>query len=140
MPGRSLSRRGVLAAAWVAFVATWVVTAFVSLGATFLGPCGGDGGSPYAAPASPAGRYCTAIDRYFDSGEPGEVTTALVYLWPVMALAAIGAWGVWARRSRLLLAIAVLAFAILAVHLSLAFTLRDRCSPDDPSIPGCAHY
>jgi hypothetical protein len=30
------------------------------MGITSLGPCGGDGGSPYAAPASPAGRYCDA--------------------------------------------------------------------------------
>jgi hypothetical protein len=40
----------------------------------------------------------------------------------------------------MLVAVAVLAFAMLAVHLVLPFTLRDRCVPDDPSIPGCAHY
>jgi hypothetical protein len=133
-------RRSVIAAAWAAFLLVWVAAAIVVLGVTGLGPCGGDGGQPYAAPASPAGRYCETMDAYFDSGEPGEVTTAFVYLWPVVALAAVGAWGVRKRRGRLLAAIAVLAFAVLAVHLVFAFTLRDRCVPDDPSIPGCAHY
>ncbi|HEX2110953.1 MAG TPA: hypothetical protein VHF67_05325 [Gaiellaceae bacterium] len=68
------------------------------------------------------------------------MTTAVVYFWPVIALAGLGAWGVWTRRKRLLVVIAVLAFAILGTHLGLAFGLRNRCSPDDPSIPGCAHY
>jgi hypothetical protein len=137
--GRS-QRRTILAAAWAAFLVTWVASSFFVLGLTALVPCGGDGGSPYAAPASPAGRYCDAIDAYLGSGEPGELTTAIVYLWPVVALGALGAWGVWKRRGRMLVAVAVLAFAMLAVHLVLPFTLRDRCVPDDPSIPECAHY
>jgi hypothetical protein len=138
--GARLERRGILAAAWAAFMVAWLASAVLVLGLTALGPCGGDGGSPYAAPASPAGRYCEAVDAYFDSGEPGELTTAAVYLWPVVALAALGAWGVWKRRAGMLTGIAVLAVAVLAVHLVLSFTLRDRCVPDDPSVPGCAHY
>jgi hypothetical protein len=138
--GGPSQRRGILAAAWAAFIVTWVASAFFVLGLTALVPCGGDGGSPYAAPASPAGRYCDAVDAYFGSGEPGELTTAIVYLWPVAALAAVGAWGVWKRHGRMLVVVALLAFAVLAVHLVFSFTLRDRCVPDDPSIPGCAHY
>ncbi len=129
-----------LAVAWAAFMIVWLASTFLVLGVTALGPCGGDGGSPYAAPASPAGRYCEVIDAYFSSGEPGELTTAVVYLWPVAALAGLGAWGVWKRRAGILLAISGLAFAVLAVHLGLSFTLRDRCVPNDPSIPGCAYY
>jgi hypothetical protein len=137
---RSRHGRKVLAAAWAAFMVAWVASAFFVLGLTALSPCGGDGGSPYAAPASPAGRYCDAVDAYFGSGEPGEVTTALVYVWPVAALAALGALAVWKRRGRVLAVVAVLAFAVLVAFLVLPFTLRDRCIPDDPSVPGCAHY
>jgi hypothetical protein len=133
-------RRSILVGAWAAFMVAWLASAFLVLGLTALVPCGGDGGSPYAAPASPAGRYCETVDAYFSSGEPGELTTALVYLWPVAALGGLGAWGVWKRRTGMLVAIAVLAVAVLAVHLVLSFTLRNRCVPDDPSVPGCAHY
>ena len=136
----SSRRRKVLAAAWTAFVVLWVAAAFVVLGVTALGPCGGDGGSPYAAPASPAGRYCDSVSDYFDSGEPGEVTTALVYLWPVVALVAVGAWGAWTGRGRALAAVAVLASTLLVVHLVLSFSPRDRCIPDDSTVPNCAHY
>jgi hypothetical protein len=133
-------RRGVLAAAWVGFLFAWVGVVVLALGITGLGPCGGDGGSPYAAPASPAGRYCTAWDRYFDSGEPGELTTALVWLWPVAALAAIGCIGVWKRRTRVLVAVAVVVLLLPLIHVALAFSLNNRCSPDDPTMPGCHHY
>jgi hypothetical protein len=133
-------RRSVLAAGWGAFLVTWVVLVVLTLGITGLGPCGGDGGEPYAAPGSPAGQYCGAWDTYFDSGEPGELTTALVWFWPVTALAAVGAFGVWRRHTRLLVAVAALAFLLPVAHASLAFSLNDRCSPDDESIPRCEHY
>ena len=136
----SSRRRSLLAAAWTAFVALWVASAFFSLALTALGPCGGDGGSPYAAPASPAGRYCESVSAYFEAGEPSEVTTALLYLWPVAALLAIGGWGVWTGRARTLAVVAALASAVLVVHVVLSFSLRDRCAPDDPTAPGCAHY
>ena len=63
-----------------------------------------------------------------------------VYLAPVLALVAVGAWGVWTCRARVLAAVAVVASTVLVVHLVLAFNLRDRCVPDDPTAPGCAHY
>jgi hypothetical protein len=140
MEERVRRSRPALAITWVGFMLAWVAVAILALSATKLGPCGGDGGSPNAAPASPAGRYCDAVDAYLNSGEPGELTTALVYLWPVAALGLVGVYGVWRRRSRLLVAVAVLAFAVLVAHVALAMSLRDRCSPDDRSVPGCYHY
>jgi hypothetical protein len=134
------SRRPVLALAWLLFVIAWCFSAFIGLGLTTLVPCGGDGGQPYAAPASPAGRYCTSVERYLESGEPGEVTTALVYLSPVALLVTLGAIGVWRRSGRMLLALAALAISAIVLHMALAFSLDNRCSPDSPSISGCEHY
>ena len=133
------SRPG-LAVAWSVVVLAWCVSAFVALGVTSLVPCGGDGGSPYAAPASPAGRYCTSIRDYFNSGEPGEVTTAIVYLSPVALLVFVGGIGVYVRSGRFLAVAGGLAFAAIALHVVLAFSLENRCSPDDPSISSCQHY
>jgi hypothetical protein len=133
-------RRSTLALGWTAFLIVWIIAAAFALTVAGLGPCGGDGGSPFAAPASPAGRYCDAVDSYLESGEPGELTTALVYLWPVLVLMCIGALGVWRRSRRLLLAVAALATTILAVHVGLALSLPDRCSSDDETRAGCGHY
>jgi hypothetical protein len=139
MNGRRRAR-GSLALAWACAIVAWCLCAVIALGATGLGPCGGDGGSPLAAPDSPAGRYCGSLDAYFDSGEPGELTTALVYLLPVALLVALGGLGVWRRSARVLLAIAILAFSLLAAYVALAFSLPNRCSPDDQSRSGCQHY
>jgi hypothetical protein len=136
----TLRRRPVLVLAWTFVVVAWCVAAVVAVGLTSLLPCGGDGGSPYAAPASPAGEYCRAVEGYFESGEPGELTTALVYLSPVALLVAFGALGVWFRSVRVLIAIGTLAFLALALHVALAFSLPNRCSPDDESISSCQHY
>jgi hypothetical protein len=133
-------RRAILGLAWTLVVIAWCVTAFVAFGLTMVVPCGGDGGQPYAAPASPAGEYCGAVEGYFESGEPGEVTTALVYLSPVAVLVALGAIGVWLGSARVLLAIATLAFLAVALHVALAFSLPNRCSPDDESTMSCQHY
>ena len=132
--------RAVLAAAWAGVVLAWCASGFVAFGLTMLAPCGGDGGQPYAAPASPAGRYCTSVERFFESGEPGELTTALVYLSPVALLVALGAIGIWRRSGRLLVAIGVLAFAAIVLHVALAFSLPNRCSPGTSSLSGCHHY
>jgi hypothetical protein len=133
-------RRSVLALVLILVVIAWSASAFVAFGLTSLLPCGGDGGSPYAAPASPAGRYCNAVEDYFESGEPGELTTALVYLSPVAVLVSLGVIGVWRRSLRLLLAFCAFAFSLLVLHVVLAFSLPNRCSPDDASISSCQHY
>ena len=126
--------------AWILFLIVWCMAAISALGLTSLVPCGGDGGQPYAAPASPAGRYCRSVDDYFESGEPGELTTALVYLSPVAVLLVLGAIGVWQRSGRALLIVGVLAVSAIGLHVALAFSLPNRCSPDNPSLSGCHHY
>ena len=98
------------------------MAALIAVSLTQVIACGGDGGSQ-AAPSSPAGRYCNAVDDYFSSGEPGELTTALVYLWPLLVLAAVGAYGVWKRRKGLLVAVAAVSSLVLVVHDTLAFSL-----------------
>ena len=82
---------------------------------------------PYAAPASPAGRYCDAVDDYFNSGEPGELTTALVYVWPLLVLAAVGAYGVWKRWKGCWSPWPPLSSLLLVLHVTLAFSLPTRC-------------
>jgi hypothetical protein len=125
---------------WAVVVVAWCFAAFVAFGLTMVVPCGGDGGQPYAAPASPAGRYCNAIESYFESGEPGETTTALVHLSPVALLVALGAFAVWRRSVRLTVAFAALAFSAIAVHVALAFSLPNRCTPGTETAAGCDHY
>ena len=105
MEGQQPSNRSLAAIVWTAFVLVWAMAALIAVSLTQVIPCGSDGGSQ-AAPASPAGRYCNAVDEYFGSGEPGELATALVYAWPLLVLAAVGAYGVWKRRMRLLVAVA----------------------------------
>ena len=125
---------------WAAFVVVWMTGALFTLALTGLGPCGGDGGSPYAAPASLAGRYCDTVNSYFTAGDPGALTTALVYLWPIALLICVGVFGVWQRSRRVLIGLAAVATALLVVHAGLAYNLPDRCRPDDPNRPGCRHY
>ena len=140
MEGRPPSSRSLLAIVWTAFVLVWAMAALIAASLTQVIACGGDGGSPYAAPASPAGRYCNAVDYYFTSGGPGEMTTTLVYIWPLLVLAAVGAYGVWKRWKRLLVAVAAASSLLLVLHVTLAFSLPDRCAPDDPARDGCQHY
>ena len=140
MEGRQPSSRSLLAIIWTAFVLVWAMAALISVSLTQVLACGGDGGSPYAAPASPAGRYCDAAEDYFTSGGVGRPTTALVYVWPLLVLAAIGAYGVWKRWRRLLVVVAVASSLLLVVHVTIAFSLPNRCAPDDPALPGCQHY
>jgi len=58
MEGRQPSDRSLLAIIWTAFVLVWAMAALIAVSLAQVIPCVGDGGSPYAAPTSPAGRYC----------------------------------------------------------------------------------
>jgi hypothetical protein len=127
MEGRQPSDRSLAAIIWTAFVLVWAMAALIAVSLTQVIPCGNDGGSQ-AAPASPAGRYCNAVDDYFSSGEPGELTTALVYAWPLLVLAAVGAYGVWKRRMGLLVAVAAASSLLLVLHVTLAFALPTSTS------------
>jgi hypothetical protein len=128
MEGRQPSSRSLLAIVWTAFVLMWAMAALIAVTLTQVGRCGGDGGSPYTSPASPAGRYCSAVEDYFTSGEPGEMTTAIVYVWPPLVLAAVGAYGVWRGRKGLLVAVAAVSSLLLVAHVTLAFSLPTGAS------------
>jgi hypothetical protein len=140
MEGRQPSSRSLLAIVWTAFVLVWAMAALIAVSLTQVLACGGDGGSLYAAPESPAGRYCNAVEDYLGSGEAGELTTALVYVWPLLVLAAVGAYGTWKRWKGLLVVVAAASSLLLVVHVTLAFSLPNRCAPDDPARVGCEHY
>jgi len=121
MEGRQPSHRSLLAIVWTAFALMWAMAALIALSLTQVIACGGGGGSPYAAPGSPAGRYCDAVDDYFSSGE-GE-GLALVYGWPLLVLGAVGVYGVWKCCKRLMVAVAAASSLLLVVHVTLAFSL-----------------
>jgi hypothetical protein len=102
-----------------ALCAAVVLVVGLSLGwLTSAVACSGDGGAPYAAPASGYGRYCGAQGYSIAFGLP---------LIPVL----LGA-GVVARRGRWrFLAIGVLVAAGLAASPLLAgWALSDRCSDE----------
>jgi hypothetical protein len=128
MEGRQPSSRSLLAIVWTAFVLVWAMAALIAVSLTQVTACGGGGGSPYATPASPAGRYCNAVEDYFTSGEPEEMTPALVYGWPLLVLAAVGAYGTWKRWKGLLIAVAAASSLLLVLHVTLAFSLPTSAS------------
>jgi hypothetical protein len=118
----------VCAGAWL----VWVILT--------LGDCGGDGGSPYAAPASPRGRYC-------ESGGP-ELSLIVGAVLPVAGavLAAV-------RRRWLPLVVAAVAGVALVVSpVVIASALPRECADEPDSMTGaellryhqerpqCGHY
>ena len=111
--------RSTLAAVWGLFLFIWLLFAGLVMGVTHALACGGAMDGPSAA-----GGYCGAAHDYFQSGEPGELTTALVYLWPLAALLGLGVYGVWNRSGQLLFLVATVASAAPALHLLLAFTVE----------------
>jgi hypothetical protein len=124
MEGRQPPSRSLLAIIWTAFVLVWAMAALIAASLTQVIACGGGGGgSPYVPPASPAGRYCTAVEDCFASGEPGELTTALVYGWPLLVLGAVGVYGVWKCCKRLMVVVAAASSLLLILHVTVAFSL-----------------
>jgi hypothetical protein len=126
MEGQQSPNRSLLAIVWTAFVLMWAMAALIAVSLTQVIPCGDSGGSP--APASPAGRYCGAVDDYFGSGEQGGLTAALVYLWPLLVLAAVGVHGVWKCCKRVMVVVAAASSLLLALHVTLAFSLPTGAS------------
>jgi hypothetical protein len=131
---------GTLVAASAVILLTLFLGAFVVAAGTSLTTCGGDGGSPYAAPASPRGQYC-------DSGLPAfGVGGGLV-------LAVIGC-AVAAKRRRWwpLLASVITAAILITSPLTLGSALSKECADEPPSMtadefsrylerrPECGHY
>ncbi len=110
--------RSTLAVIWALFVFFWLLFAGLVMGVTRAFACGGLSDAP-----SPAGGYCGTAHDYFKSGEPGELTTALVYVWPLVVLVGLGLYGVRKRRAGLLVGVAAVASAALLLHVALAFTI-----------------
>ena len=99
------------------------MAALIAASLTQVIPAAATAARPYVAPASPAGRYCNAVEDYFASGEPGEMTSALVYGWPLLVLGAVGVYGVWKCCKRLLVVAAAASSLLLVLHVTLAFSL-----------------
>jgi hypothetical protein len=144
MTGSGAERRGFWTPATIVVVVAAVLLLLIAMYfaalATGLGVCGGDGGSPYAAPASPRGRFC-------DSG-----ATSLI-LWGPPLVLLIGVPIAVSRGSRAILALAfAIAVAVAFAPLVVAGSLSKECgaAPSDASYreqdeflrghPECAHY
>jgi hypothetical protein len=131
------SRRRVVIATVIAVVAlTGVVLLSMII---WLAGCGGDGGSPYAAPASPRGEYCELTTE----SPVGRVLAMLLFTFPVYGMAALGIVSVVTRSFKpLLIGIAVSAL-LLAGVLSPMLVLDRHCSADQrASLPShqCETY
>jgi hypothetical protein len=94
-------------------------------GAFVLGfGCSGEGGTPYAAPASPKGQFCQ------NGGD----------LSPLLAIPAYVVVLLWLKHSRwrLLVACAV-GVLVAAGTMAVATVLPSRCQTDDQGRAGCEH-
>jgi len=94
--------------------------------------CSGDGGEPYAAPASPYGRFCATAD-----------TDVIAFAWWVVPSAIVAGllYAALARRSRrMFVAAIVAAVALPALALAIASSLPTKCPGDDETRRGCNHY
>jgi hypothetical protein len=113
-------------AAVIAMLAVATVAAFYELIVLGLGSCGGDGGSPNAAPDSAQGRLCDVLDR-------GGMTAVIAV--EVAALVAAGiVIGLWARRrvgGGLAVGCAVAAAFLPFAGLWALSAPADRCSRAD---------
>ena len=118
---------------WIVFSVSWSVVFFY--GTLIAGmACDGDGGEPYAAPASPLGHYCAAADHVYGSN--------IFLLWglaPILVVAA-GTLALAFGRRRVALAVAVAAVGLIVAHVSLSLALPNTCTPDDETVAGCSHY
>jgi hypothetical protein len=114
--------RRFLAAAWALFLAAWFPATWFVLVIVGLGPCGGDGGTPYYDPASQQGDYCEGVSDFFGWGEPGALH-ALPFFVPTVLPIAIGVVGVWRQSARLLVGAASVLSVASLLHLTLAFAL-----------------
>ena len=103
-------------------------------------PCGGDGGSPFAAEASAQGRACAFLD---DTWLPLLAAIGLVGL--AVVVVAMVDWVRTAQRGRRAMTLAACLPLIPVVLAILAFllfaALPDSC-PDnrDPDDPACETY
>lgn len=125
-----MSKRWIIG--WVVFAALWTILFYFS---TIVGAlaCSGDGGEPYAAPASPLGHYCNGVDTV------GRHWYAL-WIFAPLIVTLVGVVALAFSRRRLALAIGAIALIATLLHAGLSLALPATCSPDDESAPGCSHY
>jgi hypothetical protein len=97
------------------------------------GTCDGDGGDPFSAPDSVAGRFC-------------ESSASTVYFWaelvvPVLVVLAFGMGGIVVRRWRPLLVGFVASLTTVALMDVVVLALPDRCSAEQEADGAdCATY
>ena len=126
--------------AGAAMVAVLFLVALFAASETTLVTCGGDGGSPYAAPASPQGKYCDTALPAVSIG----VGLVLAIIGSILA-AMRGRW--WP-----LVASGVTAAALILSPPVLGELLSDKCADEPSSMtakqfdryferrPECGHY
>src|SRR5215213_10776365 len=94
--------------------------------------CSGDGGEPYAAPASPYGRFCATAD-----------SDVIAFAWWVVPSAIVAGlfYAALARRSRrTFVAAVVAAVALPALTFAIVWSLPTKCPGDDETRRGCNHH
>jgi hypothetical protein len=113
-------RRAIAVVAGVILTLVGGSLAFIVIG---MGPCGGDGGSPYAAPDSPRGRLCH------------EGIGWIALLGPFVAFVAGAVVAALRRSSAALVAGLVASVAVLVGPIVVVEALPNTCKGDDPRIP-----
>jgi hypothetical protein len=136
----STPNRTALIGASAAILLALFLGAFFSGAVTGISTCGGDGGSPYAAPASPRGQYC-------------DSHMAAISIVGGLVLGVIGCTVATSRRRWWpLIASAITAALLIASPLVLGSALSKECADEPPSMtadefsrylerrPECGHY
>jgi hypothetical protein len=111
-----------------AFLAGLLVlfVSFAGMQVMGLVSCGGDGGSPYAAPASPRGKFCDAAES--------------VPLWGPMTAFLLGLWAAGRARRIVYVIVGVVVAVGLAVGPPLvAGLLSKECAAGESGLE-CLHY
>ncbi len=105
-----------------------VILGFFTATLLWGGLCGGDGGSPYAAPASPRGKACAYGPHFFSLFGPGLVLAAGL---PIATV----------RRSRAgVFVVLAIALAMAIIPLGIVGALPGECAGDDPDIENLEEF
>jgi hypothetical protein len=127
-----MSQRSSIPYVFVAIIlsAGVAVAAFSALIVVGMGFCGGDGGSPYAAPLSPRGQACGVADA----------------LMPILAIASIvitfvgGVACARSRRAAIALVAAAVSVGVLLAPVAILSALSPNCAGGESTSIGCDSY